>query len=96
MSAAEPRFLYFSRWGLKLALASAFLSAVADRFGIWGSAGSEGIAWGDFSSFTAYTAVLAPWASGKFLDLIAWTVTVVEILLGFCFLLTSKRKKSLS
>jgi hypothetical protein len=48
-------------WLLRVALAFAFLSAVADRFGLWGEFGGEfgwGVAWGDFERFTAYTARL--------------------------------------
>lgn len=30
-------------WAVRIALAAAFLSAVADRFGLWGSAGTEGV-----------------------------------------------------
>jgi hypothetical protein len=44
-------------WLLRVALAFSFLSAVADRFGLWGQSGS-GAAWGDFERFTAYTAQL--------------------------------------
>jgi hypothetical protein len=44
-------------WLLRVALAFSFLSAVADRFGLWGQFGS-GVAWGDFGRFTAYTARL--------------------------------------
>jgi len=44
-------------WLLRVALAFSFLSAVADRFGLWGQYGS-GAAWGDFERFTAYTAQL--------------------------------------
>lgn len=44
-------------WLLRMALAFSFLSAVADRFGLWGQSGS-GAAWGDFGRFTAYTAQL--------------------------------------
>jgi hypothetical protein len=45
-------------WLLRVALAFSFLSAVADRFGLWGQNGVEGVAWGDFERFTAYTARL--------------------------------------
>ena len=41
-----------------MALAFSFLSAVADRFGLWGQFGVGGVAWGDFERFTAYTARL--------------------------------------
>src|SRR5262249_57164882 len=40
---------------LRLALAAGFLSAVADRFGLWGPPGTPGVAWGGFDPFLAYT-----------------------------------------
>ena len=43
---------------LRVALAVGFLSAVADRFGLWGQFGVGGVAWGDFERFSAYTARL--------------------------------------
>jgi hypothetical protein len=45
-------------WLIRVALAFSFLSAVADRFGLWGQFGVDGVAWGDFERFTAYTARL--------------------------------------
>jgi uncharacterized membrane protein YphA (DoxX/SURF4 family) len=42
-------------WGLRLTLAAGFLSAVADRFGIWGKPGATGVAWGDWVHFLIYT-----------------------------------------
>src|SRR5262249_153823 len=43
---------------LRLALAAGFLSAVADRFGLWGPPGTPGVAWGGFDPFLAYTGKL--------------------------------------
>src|SRR5947208_17099286 len=40
---------------LRVALAAGFLSAVADRFGLWGMPGTPGRAWGDWSHFLTYT-----------------------------------------
>ena len=43
----------------RLALAIGFLSAVADRLGLWTPLlGSENVVWGNMESFTAYTGVL--------------------------------------
>ena len=39
-------------------LGCSFLSAVADRFGLWGAYGAPHVAWGNFERFTAYTAKL--------------------------------------
>jgi len=66
----------------RLALAAGFLSAVFDRFGIWGPPGGTNVAWGDFTWFTAYAAKINPWAPGALLPVIAWTATLAEIALG--------------
>jgi hypothetical protein len=42
--------LDLSALALRLALASSFLSAVADRFGIWGKSGEPRVSWGDFAT----------------------------------------------
>ena len=67
---------------LRLALGIAFLSAVADRFGLWGPPGGHNVAWGDFARFTQYTAKVNPWAPAALVQVLAWTATVSETLLG--------------
>jgi hypothetical protein len=42
----------------RLALALSFLSAVADRFGLWGGYGAPHVAWGDSRHFITYPAKL--------------------------------------
>ena len=71
---------------LRLALGVTFLSAVADRFGVWGPPGSHNVAWGDFNRFTQYTALVNPWAPPAFVPLLAWTATVAETILGAALL----------
>jgi uncharacterized membrane protein YphA (DoxX/SURF4 family) len=66
----------------RLALAAAFLSAVFDRFGVWGPGGGTNVAWGDFASFTAYAGKINPWAPEALVPLIAWTATLAEIALA--------------
>lgn len=67
---------------LRLALGAAFLSAVADRFGLWGAYGSPGVAWGDFGHFTAYTAKLNWFVPAGLIPALAWAATVAEAALG--------------
>ena len=43
---------------MRMALAAGFLSAVADRFGLWGPIGTPGVSWGGFAKFLDYTATL--------------------------------------
>ena len=72
---------------LRLALGVAFLSAVADRFGVWGPPGGHNVAWGDFTRFTEYAAKVNPWAPPGVVSMLAWTATLAEIVLGVALLL---------
>lgn len=81
------RLLYGATIFARVALAAGFLSAVADRFGLWGPPGTPNVGWGNFESFTAYVHVLAPYLSGALLHVAAWGATVTEILLGVALLL---------
>jgi hypothetical protein len=44
----------WTEWGLRLTLATAFLSAVGDRLGAWGMYGSAHVSWGDWPHFRIY------------------------------------------
>ncbi len=71
---------------LRLALGATFLTAVGDRFGLWGAAGARNVAWGNFASFTEYTARLNPWAPDAMVPLLAWSATAAEIGLGIALI----------
>jgi uncharacterized membrane protein YphA (DoxX/SURF4 family) len=71
---------------LRLALGVTFLSAVADRFGVWGPPGGHNVAWGDFTHFTEYTARVNPWAPPGLVSMLAWVATVAEAILGAALL----------
>ena len=71
---------------LRLALGLGFLSAVADRFGLWGAYGTPHVAWGDFGHFTAYTARINPWAWASLVPVLAWTATIAEVVLALLLL----------
>lgn len=71
---------------LRLALATAFLSAVADRFGLWGPPGAPGVAWGEFDGFLSYTASLVPLLPPGGVAVLGWLVTVAEVVLGVALL----------
>jgi uncharacterized membrane protein YphA (DoxX/SURF4 family) len=70
----------------RIALGIGFLSAVADRFGLWGVPGSRNIAWGDFAHFLRYTERLNPLVPAWFVPSLGWFVTVCEIVLGVALL----------
>jgi thiosulfate dehydrogenase (quinone) large subunit len=67
---------------LRAALGIDFLSAVADRFGLWGPPGTPSVAWGNFHNFLAYTANLNPWFPASWIPAIGWIATLCEICFG--------------
>ena len=69
----------FTLYFLRLSLAVAFLSAVADRFGVWGSPGDPNVAWGAWSAFVDYVAVLNPLLPKQFIPPLAWVATLLEV-----------------
>ncbi len=72
---------------LRLALGVDFLSAVADRFGLWGPPGSDHVAWGNFSKFVAYTAQVDPFTPAGTAVAVAWVVTALELLFAALLIL---------
>lgn len=72
---------------LRLTVAVSMLSAVADRFGLWAK---ELCMWGNMDKFIAYTQTLIPYIPGNYVVYLAWTATVLEVLLPICLLLGLK------
>lgn len=66
---------------LRLALSCSFLSAVADRLGIWGKPGDAYIAWGDWEHFILYSNAVNSYAGPQLSSLLAFIATGLEILL---------------
>ncbi len=69
---------------LRVAIATAFLSAVADRFGIWDS---EMAVWGNWDAFLGYTAQINPWIPATWIPAIGIVATTAEIVFGACLLI---------
>jgi hypothetical protein len=67
----------------RTALGAAFLSAVADRFGLWGKYGG----WGNFANFTHYTAQVNSFMPAFIIPFLAWAATAAELLLGIGLIL---------
>jgi putative oxidoreductase len=72
---------------LRLALGVTLLSAVADRFGIWGAPGAPSVAWGDWSHFVDYTAKVNSFAPSALAPVLAVIATFTEALLGVALIL---------
>jgi hypothetical protein len=71
-----------AQWFFRVALAAGFLSAVADRFGLWGPAGAANVAWGAWQPFIDYVAKLNWFAPAGSIPILAWTSTVAEMILA--------------
>lgn len=83
---------YFALFA-RIAIAMSFLSAVADRFGWWTPVlGSENVVWGNMGNFIAYTGVLVPWISKQVLPLLAWSVTIAEVVLGVLLIIGYQKR----
>lgn len=72
---------------LRFGLAAGFLSAVADRLGIWGPYGRPTVAWGDMEHFLLYVAKLNPWFPSAVIPAVGWASTIAEIALGVLLLI---------
>ena len=81
LNQCDHRYIALVTVYLRLALGIDFLSAVADRFGLWGASGTPSVAWGNFHNFLAYTAKPNPWLPSSWIPTIGWIATVCE----FCF-----------
>ena len=81
-----------SRWGgfssviLRYALGLGFLSAVADRFGLWGAFGQPNVEWGNFSRFLEYTQSLNWYVPAGMIAPLGVIATSAEILFGLLLL----------
>lgn len=64
---------------VRLSLAAAFLSAVADRFGLWGAPGNVGVAWGNIENYESYVDTLAWYVPTTFISVLGWIATLAEI-----------------
>ncbi len=59
------------------------LSAVADRFGLWGKYGG----WGNFANFTKYTGEVLSFMPALIIPFLAWAATIAELSLGILLIL---------
>jgi uncharacterized membrane protein YphA (DoxX/SURF4 family) len=67
----------------RVALAGAFLSGIASRFGLWG----QDVGYGNFANFMRYTAEVNSFMPAFTIPFLAWASTVAELVLGVALLL---------
>jgi uncharacterized membrane protein YphA (DoxX/SURF4 family) len=80
------------RWGrlstvlLRFGLGLGFLSAVADRLGLWGPFGQPNVEWGNFSQFLEYTHLLNWYLPAGMIPPLGVIATCAETLFGLLLL----------
>ncbi|MFV0592450.1 MAG: hypothetical protein ACK5M7_13770 [Draconibacterium sp.] len=72
---------------MRFALAFAFLSAVADRFGIWNK---EVSVWGNWDNFLNYTQLINPWISGYLIPAVGFLASAAEIIFAIFLIIGFK------
>ena len=72
---------------LRFGIGIGFLSAVADRFGLWPA---EVSAWGNWESFLEYTKLINPIIPETLIPVFGAIATTAEILFGICLIIGFK------
>lgn len=72
---------------LRFGIAAGFLSAVADRFGMYPA---EISTWGNWENFLAYTGMINPWLPESIIPVVGGVATGAEMLFAICILIGFK------
>ncbi|AYL94497.1 DoxX family protein [Mucilaginibacter celer] len=75
---------------LRLALAIGFLLPVADRLGLFGPAGQNGVSWGSWDNFVVYTNTLIPFVNHWVAGVMGFLATVAEASIAVMFIVGFK------
>jgi uncharacterized membrane protein YphA (DoxX/SURF4 family) len=82
----ESKFADYATLLLRIGLGVGFLSAVADRLGLWGAFGQPNVEWGNFSRFLEYTHTLNWYLPARMILPLGIIATGAEILFGLLLL----------
>jgi putative oxidoreductase len=86
-AAVSGRKVNWERWGIlyaRLALGAAFLSGIADRFGMYTG---RNVGYGNFAGFVNYTAKVNSFMPAFTIPFLAWAATAAEFFLGILLIL---------
>src|ERR1700709_2371534 len=86
MTVKDSKFASYAALLLRVGLGVGFLSAVADRFGLWGAFGQPNVEWGNFSRFLEYTRTLNWYLPSRMILPLGVVATGAEILIGLLLL----------
>jgi len=74
----RPSWARWAAFYARVTLGAAFLSGIADRFGLYGSK----VGYGDFAGFVRYTAQVNSFMPPSTIPFLAWAATVAELFFG--------------
>jgi uncharacterized membrane protein YphA (DoxX/SURF4 family) len=77
---------------LRLALSISYLSAVADRVGLWGAPGSPGVSWGNWQNFVTYSNSVNGYLPAGVGNVVAVVATALEIIIPALLLIGYKTR----
>jgi uncharacterized membrane protein YphA (DoxX/SURF4 family) len=86
MTMNDSKFAGYATVLLRIGLGVGFLSAVADRLGLWGAFGQPNVEWGNFSRFLEYTHTLNWYLPASMIPTLGVMATSAEILFGVLLL----------
>jgi len=86
MTVNDSRFASYATVLLRIGLGVGFLSAVADRLGLWGAFGQPNVEWGNFSQFLEYTHTLNWYLPAAIIPTLGVIATGAEISFGLLLL----------
>jgi len=78
----RPSWARWAAFYARVTLGAAFLSGIADRFGLYGSK----VGYGDFAGFVRYTAQVNSFMPPSTIPFLAWAATVAELFFGIALI----------
>jgi putative oxidoreductase len=83
-SGRRPDWLRWAALCARIALGAAFLSGIADRFGLYPG---RNVGYGDFAGFVRYTAKVNSFMPPSTIPFLAWAATAAELFFGITLIL---------
>src|SRR5438094_1015521 len=83
-SGRRPDWLRWAALCARIALGAAFLSGIADRFGLYRG---RNVGYGDFAGFVRYTAKVNSFMPPSAIPFLAWAATITEFFFGIALIL---------
>jgi uncharacterized membrane protein YphA (DoxX/SURF4 family) len=77
-------WLWWAALCARIALGAAFLSGIADRFGLYRG---RNVGYGDFPGFVRYTAKVNSFMPASTIPFLAWAATIAELFFGITLIL---------